>query len=94
MKELTDSKRNTELELAHQKAVSVYQERQIESLKKELESERLRTKSLMKNHQDMLKQFYPSPKTTNSPMNPAPSKQRHQHFLNENATAMALGFDE
>ena len=58
VKELKDSKKDLELELASQKGVVAYQTQQIAALKTELEKERSKTKAIFK-------QFYPSP--TGSP---------------------------
>jgi hypothetical protein len=54
VKELKDSKKDLELELASRKGVAVYQTQQIAALKTELEKERSKTKGIFK-------QFYPSP---------------------------------
>lgn len=78
LKELKDDKRNQELELATQKAMSQYQTQQIASLKAELEKERERSKAELKKEQmktkSMLQLFYPSPQggTPSSPVSKSP----------------------
>jgi len=83
VKELKDSKKDLELELASQKGVVLYQAQHIAVLKTELEKERSRTKSIMK-------QFYPSP--TGSPTTHSTAKRRRQDVVMEDTTA--LNFDE
>jgi hypothetical protein len=83
--ELTDSKKETELELAQVKAYANYQEQQIEALKKELSDEKSRTKNIIKSHEQVMKQFYPSPHS--SPHSPTPKRRRED----EDVTMMESG---
>jgi hypothetical protein len=71
VKELKDSKKDLELELASRKGVAVYQTQQIAALKTELEKERSKTKGIFK-------QFYPSPTATGSPTTHSTAKRSIQ----------------
>ena len=82
VKELKDSKKDLELELASQKGVVAYQTQQIAALKTELEKERSKTKAIFK-------QFYPSP--TGSPTTRSTAKRRRRDVVMEDAMNPNLG---
>ena len=97
LKELKDDKRNQELELATQRAMSQYQTQQIESLKAELEKERERSKAELKKEQrktksllQQLQLFYPSPQG-GTPSSPVTKRKRHGDNVDD--AAGRLDFD-
>jgi hypothetical protein len=97
VKELKDDKRNQELELARQRAMSQYQAKQIESLKAELEKERARSKAELEKERmrtksllQQMNKFYPSPQG-GTPTSPVTKQKRHDDNVDE--AAGRLDFD-
>ena len=97
VKELKDDKRNQELELARQRAMSQYQAKQIESLKAELEKERARSKAELEKERmrtksllQQMNKFYPSPQG-GTPTSPVTKRKRHDDNVDE--AAGRLDFD-
>lgn len=83
VKELKDDKRNQELELARQRAMSQYQAKQIESLKAELEKERARSKAELEKERMRTKSLLQQMNSSTLP----PLKEEHLPVLSRSESA-------